>query len=128
MNRKIHFILDIFQPYNDNHHADRLNKVYEFQSDNCGINLQKDVVLQFQNPKCMKANGQANQLCIQMDITHLVLEEKDMDDGKSGPKKFRGLQNEGTTCYLNSLMQTLFFIRVFRNAVYKMPTVRHAGH
>jgi ubiquitin carboxyl-terminal hydrolase 7 len=38
--------------------------------------------------------------------------------------KFKGLVNEGTTCYLNSLIQTLFFIRAFRNAVYKMPTIQ----
>lgn len=33
-----------------------------------------------------------------------------------------GLVNEGTTCYMNSLLQTLFFIHKFRNAVYAMPT------
>ena len=38
-------------------------------------------------------------------------------------KEFKGLMNEGTTCYLNSVIQALFFIRPFRNAVYKMPTI-----
>lgn len=33
------------------------------------------------------------------------------------------MMNEGTTCYLNSVIQSLFFIRPFRNAVYKMPTI-----
>lgn len=33
-----------------------------------------------------------------------------------------GLINEGTTCYVNSLLQTLFFLTTFRNAVYQMPT------
>lgn len=37
--------------------------------------------------------------------------------------QFKGLMNEGTTCYLNSVIQALFFIRPFRNAVYKMPTI-----
>ena len=37
---------------------------------------------------------------------------------------FKGLMNEGQTCYLNSLFQTLFFIRAFRNAVYKIPTLQ----
>jgi ubiquitin carboxyl-terminal hydrolase 7 len=32
-----------------------------------------------------------------------------------------GLVNEGTTCYLNSLLQTLFFIRKFRLAVFAIP-------
>lgn len=32
-----------------------------------------------------------------------------------------GLVNEGTTCYLNSLLQTFYFISQFRRAVYHMP-------
>ena len=32
-----------------------------------------------------------------------------------------GLVNEGTTCYLNSLLQTFYFISQFRRAVYNMP-------
>ena len=41
---------------------------------------------------------------------------------------FKGLKNEGTTCYLNSLIQTLFFIRAFRNAVYQIPTVERVSY
>ena len=33
-----------------------------------------------------------------------------------------GLINEGTTCYVNSLLQTLYFLTAFRKAVYQMPT------
>lgn len=32
-----------------------------------------------------------------------------------------GLVNEGTTCYLNSLLQTFYFISEFRRAVFQMP-------
>ncbi|XP_055383961.1 ubiquitin carboxyl-terminal hydrolase 7 [Condylostylus longicornis] len=33
-----------------------------------------------------------------------------------------GLKNQGATCYMNSLLQTLFFTNILRKAVYKMPT------
>eukprot|EP01065_Artemidia_motanka_P036890 TRINITY_DN4493_c3_g1_i1.p1 TRINITY_DN4493_c3_g1~~TRINITY_DN4493_c3_g1_i1.p1 ORF type:complete len:1199 (+),score=313.80 TRINITY_DN4493_c3_g1_i1:153-3749(+) len=32
-----------------------------------------------------------------------------------------GLQNQGATCYLNSLLQTLFHLRVFREATFRLP-------
>ncbi|XP_041978530.1 ubiquitin carboxyl-terminal hydrolase 7-like isoform X2 [Aricia agestis] len=34
-----------------------------------------------------------------------------------------GLKNQGATCYMNSLLQTLFFTNIFRKSVYKIPTV-----
>ena len=33
-----------------------------------------------------------------------------------------GLTNQGVTCYMNSLFQTLYFANQLRMAVYKMPT------
>ncbi|XP_063230650.1 ubiquitin carboxyl-terminal hydrolase 7 isoform X2 [Bacillus rossius redtenbacheri] len=33
-----------------------------------------------------------------------------------------GLKNQGATCYMNSLLQTLYFTSQLRKAVYKMPT------
>lgn len=35
---------------------------------------------------------------------------------------FVGLKNQGATCYMNSLLQTLFFTNQLRKAVYLMPT------
>lgn len=35
---------------------------------------------------------------------------------------FVGLKNQGATCYMNSLLQTLYFTNELRKAVYKMPT------
>lgn len=39
---------------------------------------------------------------------------------------FVGLKNQGATCYMNSLLQTLFNINQFRRAVYHMPTSEDA--
>ncbi|KAK8184646.1 hypothetical protein BC567DRAFT_218869 [Phyllosticta citribraziliensis] len=33
-----------------------------------------------------------------------------------------GLKNQGATCYLNSLLQSLYFTNAFRQAVYQIPT------
>lgn len=34
---------------------------------------------------------------------------------------YTGLVNQGATCYLNSLLQSLYFTKAFRNAVYALP-------
>ncbi|KKY22267.1 putative ubiquitin carboxyl-terminal hydrolase [Diplodia seriata] len=37
-----------------------------------------------------------------------------------------GLKNQGATCYLNSLLQSLYFTNAFRKAVYQIPTENEA--
>ncbi|KAI1943689.1 ubiquitin-specific protease ubp15 [Ophidiomyces ophidiicola] len=37
-----------------------------------------------------------------------------------------GLKNQGATCYLNSLLQSLYFTNSFRKAVYQIPTEEEA--
>ncbi|RMD43270.1 hypothetical protein DV735_g1801, partial [Chaetothyriales sp. CBS 134920] len=37
-----------------------------------------------------------------------------------------GLKNQGATCYLNSLLQSLYFTNAFRRAVYQIPTETEA--
>ena len=41
------------------------------------------------------------------------------DYGTSKRKKFVGLSNQGATCYMNSLLQTLYMTPQFRAALYK---------
>lgn len=38
-----------------------------------------------------------------------------------------GLKNQGATCYLNSLLQSLYFTDAFRKAVYQIPTENEAS-
>ncbi|CAL00824.1 uncharacterized protein An09g05480 [Aspergillus niger] len=38
-----------------------------------------------------------------------------------------GLKNQGATCYLNSLLQSLYFTNKFRKAVYEIPTEAEAS-
>lgn len=39
---------------------------------------------------------------------------------------FVGLKNQGATCYMNSLLQSLYNVNQFRKAVYHMPTAEDA--
>lgn len=38
-----------------------------------------------------------------------------------------GLKNQGATCYLNSLIQSLYFTNAFRKAIYEIPTENDQG-
>ncbi|GMI92284.1 ubiquitin-specific protease 13 [Hibiscus trionum] len=51
-----------------------------------------------------------------------------VDYGAYDSKKetgYVGLKNQGATCYMNSLLQTLYHIPYFRKAVYHMPTTEN---
>ncbi|XP_068493814.1 ubiquitin C-terminal hydrolase 13-like isoform X5 [Phaseolus vulgaris] len=52
---------------------------------------------------------------------------KDMDWSYDSKKEtgYVGLKNQGATCYMNSLLQTLYHISYFRKAVYQMPTTEN---
>ena len=77
------------------------------------------------NPAAMITTGMARRLTIYFDIAHMVSPVADELPDADGqvPSIHLGLVNEGTTCYLNSLVQTLFFIREFRTAIYQVPTL-----
>lgn len=44
------------------------------------------------------------------------------DDHSKEETGMVGLKNQGATCYMNSLLQTLYHLGAFRQAVYSMPT------
>jgi ubiquitin carboxyl-terminal hydrolase 7 len=59
-----------------------------------------------------------------MQVTaHVVMDKTDnlFYDSKK-ETGFVGLKNQGATCYMNSLLQFLYNINYFRQAVYHMPT------
>ncbi|EAN77301.1 ubiquitin carboxyl-terminal hydrolase, putative [Trypanosoma brucei brucei TREU927] len=49
-----------------------------------------------------------------------------VNEHKRRRTKYNGLLNQGATCYLNSLLQTLFHISEFRLAIYQIPTAEEA--
>lgn len=87
---------------------------FEFISDKAQPVSKESLFYQFLAPKHMVATGLAKKVIIYFNITHRVQESA---------VRHLGLVNEGTTCYLNSLVQTLFFIREFRTAIYQVPTL-----
>ncbi|XP_026679334.1 ubiquitin carboxyl-terminal hydrolase 7-like [Diaphorina citri] len=56
------------------------------------------------------------EVCVQADAPHGVSWDSKKHTG------YVGLKNQGATCYMNSLLQTLYFTNQLRKAVYKMPT------
>lgn len=62
-------------------------------------------------------------ISVQMDVlrdTTGVLWHDFQDYDSREATGFTGLVNQGATCYLNSLLQSLYFTRAFRNAVYRI--------
>uniref|UniRef100_A0A5F8G5T1 Ubiquitin carboxyl-terminal hydrolase 7 n=1 Tax=Monodelphis domestica TaxID=13616 RepID=A0A5F8G5T1_MONDO len=59
-------------------------------------------------------------------VTFEVYVQADAPHGVAWDSKkhtgYVGLKNQGATCYMNSLLQTLFFTNQLRKAVYMMPT------
>ncbi|XP_026398326.1 ubiquitin carboxyl-terminal hydrolase 13-like [Papaver somniferum] len=57
--------------------------------------------------------------------TEVMIREDDWTYDSRIETGYVGLKNQGATCYLNSLLQTLYHIPNFRKAVYHMPTTEN---
>ncbi|KAK4757395.1 hypothetical protein SAY87_018696 [Trapa incisa] len=55
----------------------------------------------------------------------VILKEWDLVYDSKRETGYVGLKNQGATCYMNSLLQTLFHIPYFRKSVYHMPTTEN---
>ncbi|XP_050329287.1 ubiquitin carboxyl-terminal hydrolase 7 [Bactrocera neohumeralis] len=67
--------------------------------------------------KCYIHNGAITlEVHVVADAPHGVLWDSKKHTG------YVGLKNQGATCYMNSLLQTLYFTNQLRRAVYKIPT------
>lgn len=58
-------------------------------------------------------------------IEGLIESKVNMDRLKNRMHITAGMKNEGTTCYINALLQTLFIIAPLRKAVFSMQSDEH---
>ncbi|XP_021296357.1 ubiquitin carboxyl-terminal hydrolase 13-like [Herrania umbratica] len=66
-----------------------------------------------------------NDTCIvEADVAARRVDDYWLHDSKK-ETGYVGLKNQGATCYMNSLLQTLYHIPYFRKAVYHMPTTEN---
>lgn len=76
-------------------------------------------------PKLM--NSQQNQLTISIYLRIVkdetgVLWHNLINYDSRKETGYVGIRNQGATCYMNSLIQSLYFTNIFRKAVYRIPT------
>ena len=62
-----------------------------------------------------------NTVVIKVEVNVTMLDEDMIYDSRA-ETGFVGLKNQGATCYMNSLLQTLYNVNQFRKAVYRLPT------
>ncbi|KAL4423841.1 hypothetical protein ABPG75_001142 [Micractinium tetrahymenae] len=72
------------------------------------------------------ARGLLTNDTLRMKVIAEVRPPEDLQYDSRKQTGYVGLKNQGATCYMNSLLQTLFNINQFRKAVYHMPTSEDA--
>lgn len=61
---------------------------------------------------------------IELNIIIEIISEDDGEKHRKAPEEtieYWGLRNEGATCYINTALQSLYFISEFRNIIYHIP-------
>lgn len=119
MERKVYASVEVFKLNGFKFQSQEMKRTFVFSSDKPQMvpNVFEKFNV-FPEPDKMRTVGYNEHLPI-----YLKMEELLPEHIKNEALCFNGLINEGTTCYLNSLIQTLFFIRPFRNAIYQLQTL-----
>lgn len=119
----VQFAFDAWDPENPKHHKSNCTRFrYNQRVTDWGF-------VQFLDPKSQvdsvffkknKVNITAYVRVID-DYTQVLYSDfRDYDSKKA--TGYVGIENQGATCYLNSLLQSYFFTKIFRKKVYQIPT------
>lgn len=109
-------------------HAHKVTKRYTKNVGDWGYKAFKDLRAAYieypETDHALIENNQANVtvvLRVIKDPTGILWMEDFSDYDSRQQTGYVGLMNQGATCYLNSLIQSLYFTKVFRWAVYSIP-------
>lgn len=114
---------------NDSYKTKEKNKIKDCidtnPKDKIGKKDDKDKKIDDPSPFHSKASNKNFISTVDSDSDSDVYEKqvrKDSDNSDIVNQKFNGLYNQGATCYINSAIQSLFHIPLFRKTIFDIPT------